>query len=231
MAPALTAAILLHLTVLALAIVFAPVGPAPLGDSVAVHLVGAAPGGAAPASPEPTQQPSPPPPSAPPPQLAIPPRPSPLAVQRPVPTPSVQPRPDRYNLNVLAAEVAMAATRSRSSAPAKSAGARSPSQSAEGEAVGASDMAGLQGLLERLWNPNCAAVSGEGLIAPVSFSVGQDGRLTGPVRASGANSNDPVVFAAVRRAIDAIHEVEPYARPYRGKNFTVIFDARKACAQ
>jgi outer membrane biosynthesis protein TonB len=92
-----------------------------------------------------------------------------------------------------------------------------------GTGISQSDMQGLQQLLERLWNPNCAA---DPVIVPVRFSVGDDGHLISrPTVLGGA---DPV---AARRAVDAVHQAEPFAAPYRGKGFiTVNFDAKKYCA-
>ena len=64
----------------------------------------------------------------------------------------------------------------------------------------------------------------------VSFTVGVDGRLQGRPSAGGKeHSPDPVVFAAARRAIDAVHRVEPYQAVYRGHEFGITFDAKKAC--
>ncbi|MDQ2861565.1 MAG: energy transducer TonB, partial [Pseudomonadota bacterium] len=97
-----------------------------------------------------------------------------------------------------------------------------------GQGVSQSDLQGLQQLLERLWNPNCGVEGGSGVVVPVKFAVGEDGQVVGRVTDRGASS-DPVVFAAARRAIDAVHQAEPYAAPYRGKSFTVNFDAKKAC--
>jgi protein TonB len=65
----------------------------------------------------------------------------------------------------------------------------------------------------------------------VVFSVGSDGRLVGRVSAGGRESSaDPVVAAAARRAIDAVHAVEPYRPVYRGAQFRINFDAKQACA-
>ncbi|MEO8812250.1 MAG: energy transducer TonB, partial [Caulobacteraceae bacterium] len=98
--------------------------------------------------------------------------------------------------------------------------------------VSQSDAQGLQQLLERLWNVNCAAEGGDTVVVPVSFAVGEDGRVVGRITGGGEeSSSDPVVFAAARRAIDAVHQAAPYGEPYRGKRFKVIFDARKACSQ
>ena len=86
-------------------------------------------------------------------------------------------------------------------------------------------------MLERLWNPNCSVAGADSVIVPVKFSVGDDGRVIGRVAEGGRDSSpDPVVFAAARRAIDAVHQAAPYAEAYRGKSFTVNFDAGKACA-
>jgi len=89
----------------------------------------------------------------------------------------------------------------------------------------------LPELLERLWNPDCRVAGGDTVIVPVKFTVGDDGRVLGWAAPEQAPSSDPVAFAAARRAIEAVRRAEPYAAAYRGKTFTVIFDAKKACAQ
>ena len=90
---------------------------------------------------------------------------------------------------------------------------------------------GLSQLLNRLWNPNCSVEGGDAVLVSVSFSVGSDGRVAGRVSAAGReNSPDPVVAAAARRAIDAVHAVEPYPAVYRGSQFRINFDAKTACA-
>ena len=99
-----------------------------------------------------------------------------------------------------------------------------------GAGVSQSDIAGLSQLLERLWNPDCT--TDEKVVIPVRFTVGFDGRVQGRVNAGGAEASaDPVVFAAARRAVDAVHQAAPYAETYRGLSITVRFDAKKACAQ
>jgi hypothetical protein len=101
-----------------------------------------------------------------------------------------------------------------------------------GQGVSQSDMQGLQGLLERLWNTNCHVEGGDAVIVPVRFVVDPQGRVAGRISGGGEeSSSNPVVFAAARRAIDAVHEAEPFGAPYRGKGFTVIFDAKKACSR
>ncbi len=82
-----------------------------------------------------------------------------------------------------------------------------------------------------MWNPNCSVEGGDAVLVSVTFAVGSDGRLVGRVDAAGRErSPDPVVAAAARRAIDAVHAVEPYQAVYRGAQFRINFDAKKACA-
>ncbi len=85
-------------------------------------------------------------------------------------------------------------------------------------------------LLNRLWNPNCSVEGGDAVLVSVTFAVGSDGRVIGRVNASGRESADPVMAAAARRAIDAVHAVEPYQAVYRGATFRINFDAKTACA-
>ena len=98
-----------------------------------------------------------------------------------------------------------------------------------GQGVSQSDIAGLSQLLERLWNPNCDVAGGGAVVIPVKFTISFDGHVTGRI-VVGEHAGDPVVATAARRAIDAVHQAEPYAATYRGQQFTVIFDAKKACA-
>jgi hypothetical protein len=100
-----------------------------------------------------------------------------------------------------------------------------------GQGVSQSDIAGLSQLLERLWNPDCVVAGPDAVIVPVKFTVGFDGRLSGRVNAGGREASpNPVIATATRRAIDAIHQAEPYGATYRGQTFTVNFDAKTACA-
>jgi hypothetical protein len=101
-----------------------------------------------------------------------------------------------------------------------------------GQGVSQSDLAGLQQLLERLWNPNCDVVGGSAVKLKVHFLVGLDGNVLGRPTAGGQeNSSDTVVAAAARRALDAIHRAAPYSEPYYGQSITVNFDAKEACAK
>jgi len=69
------------------------------------------------------------------------------------------------------------------------------------------------------------------VVIPVRFTVGFDGHVIGRiVVGEHAAAADPIVATAARRAIDAVRQAEPYAATYRGQPFTVIFDAKKACA-
>jgi outer membrane biosynthesis protein TonB len=260
LAPAMIAAAALHLSVFVLAVIFGRPNLGPMGTAVPITLVSrgpttdSRPAEAAPQtqsaqteSPTPVAKaPSPPPEPAPAPAA---PRTPPAAAVRPAPP--QKPMPDRtapkaapakpssadaFSLDRLAADVA----RLKRTAPARpGAAARAPARpetAAEtrvdaGQGVSQSDIAGLSQLLERLWNPNCAAAGGDSVVVPVRFTVGWDGHVIGRV-ADGAreSAGNPVVAAAARRAIDAVHQAEPYGPAYRGQTFTVNFDAKTACA-
>ncbi len=100
-----------------------------------------------------------------------------------------------------------------------------------GHGVSQSDQAGLQQLLERLWNPNCGVEGADSVVVPVRFHVGVDGRVDSRVTAAGREaSSDPILAAAARRAIDAVHAGSPYGAVYRDQIFTVNFNAKSACA-
>jgi periplasmic protein TonB len=195
--------------------------------------------------PEPAPQPKPQPKAVEPKPAPPPPKPAPALKPTPVkPKPfdlsavaadvGAKPQPKNFNLNALQADVAQAA-KAHPSRPAS--GERGPDRAetahenrvAAATGISQSDIAGLQGLLQRLWNPDCSV--DEKVLIPVKFLVGFDGRVQGRVDAGGReNSSDPVVFAAARRAIDAVHEAAPYADTYRGLPFTVVFNSKKACA-
>jgi periplasmic protein TonB len=178
------------------------------------------------------------------PQPALKPAPTPA---KPTPVPAVKPQPaptkpsrtptkDTFDLNAIAAVVAHAA-RTAPQRPAYAARGPTRTETAPvarvdaGEGVSQSDLQGLQQLLERLWNPDCVTEGGGAVVVPIHFTVGDDGRVTGRVTdAAHDTPADTVAYAAARRAIDAVHEAEPYADAYRGKTFTVNFDAHKACA-
>jgi outer membrane biosynthesis protein TonB len=193
-------------------------------------------------------------PEAKPPQPAPAPQPAPPAPQPPVkaekPTPKPQPAPtktapkplpktapskDNFNLDALAADVRSA--RSAQTRPANAARGPARAETAPeqrvdaGQGVSQSDIAGLSQLLERLWNPNCEVAGANSVVVPVRFTVGFDGRVSGQIKETlGAAGANPVVATAARRAIDAIHQAEPYPDTFRGATFTVNFDAKKACA-
>ena len=256
-APALLAAAALHMAAFLILLSLARPAPlAPMGAVVPITIVATGPTTdtrAAEAAPtERTARTEAPTPlaKAPSPPLAKPspakpaPAPAPKPAPKPVPTPVPTPRPVRppqakaeLNLDALASSVAKTA-RSASARPAlarrgPSAPETAPHARADvGQGVSQSDIAGLSQLLERLWNPNCSVEGGDAVALPVRFTVGEDGRVVGRVSGGGRESStDPIIYAAARRAIDAVHQAEPYAAGYRGKTITVNFNAKTACSQ
>lgn len=219
----------------------AEIAPAPEQAQTETRVAEATPSSAPPAPKVAAPRPAPPTPTPPKPaakpKTTASPTPSP-AKSKPVvaqaKTPAAKPA---FSLDALQASISKAA----SSSPSKPAGGkRGPAQRETapqarpdvGPGVSANDIAGLSQLLQRLWNTNCDADGGDTVVVPVRFTVDEDGRVVGRVSAGGQEaSSDPVVFAAARRAIDAVHAAAPYAQIYRGKAFKVIFDAKKACSQ
>jgi protein TonB len=139
-----------------------------------------------------------------------------------------------FSLDALEASIAKAA---KSAPPRPSSAPRGPTRAETapqarpnaGTGVQQSQLEGLQQLLGRLWNP-CVVVGGEALKLKATFTVGDEGKVAGGVSLGGAErSPDPTTFAAARRAIDAIHQVEPYAEPFRNQRITVNFDAQQVC--
>jgi outer membrane biosynthesis protein TonB len=202
--------------------------------------------------------PEPPPPPAPQPRPAPPRPPKPTPVKpAPTPKPAVKPAPKAptppprpapakptraakastapsLDLDALQASLAKS---THPAPPRPSFAQRGPTraaaapQTATAAGVSHADQVGLSQLLNRLWNPNCSVEGGDAVLVSVTFAVGSDGRLVGRVDAAGRErSPDPVVAAAARRAIDAVHAVEPYQAVYRGAQFRINFDAKKACA-
>ena len=256
--PSLGAAAALHLGLFA-AVMWLGRPPLTLssGAAVPITLVAEAPRNdarAAVAAPQPQQASTPAPVEKAPtpepaPAKAPPPAPAPAkVVAKPRPTPKVEtlapqakptlakshaPSP-AFNLDALEASIAKAAHPARPSfARQGAAHAETATQArvATGQGVSQSDMQGLQQLLERLWNVNCAAEGGGTVVVPVKFTVGPDGTILGSVTGGGEErSSDPVIYAAARRAIDAAHRAEPYGEAYHNRTFKVIFDAQKACA-
>ncbi len=199
-------------------------------------------------------EPPPPPKAAPAPPRPSPPKPSPpkrAPTYKPMPKPVAKPvetappvRPAhaaapptaKPSLDLDALQLSLARS-THAAPPRRSFAERGPAreaaapQTAAAAGVSREEQAGLSQLLNRLWNPNCSVEGGDAVLVSVSFTVGYDGRLSGRVNAGGReSSSDPVVATAARRAIDAVHAAEPYQATYRGAQFRINFDAKKACA-
>ena len=182
-----------------------------------------------------------PPPTPAPPKPAVepkpaPPKPRPTPAPTPPRTPPAKPAKDTFSLDALAADVAKS---KRPTPPRPAFAARGPARAETapearvdaGQGVSQSDIAGLLQLLERLWNPNCNGGGGGGVVIPVKFTVSFDGHVIGRISEGGRDvSSNPVVATAARRAIDAIHQAEPYGEVYRGQTIAVNFDAKTVCA-
>jgi outer membrane biosynthesis protein TonB len=257
--PALLAAVVLHVALFAAVVWFSRPAFLPMGTAVPINLVASGPTtDSRPAEQAPIAQdaqtpapvpeakaplPPPPPPEPRPVAKVEPPRPMPKPRPTPTPKPQVKPKPaparlspaqDSFSLDALQASISKAV---RHSPPAPASARRGPARAETalvarvdaGTGLSQSDIAGLTQLLQRLWNPDCSV--DDRAIIPVTFTVSYDGHLQGRVNAGGReNSPNPVIYAAARRAIDAVHEAAPYAPTYRGLTITVNFNAAKACA-
>jgi outer membrane biosynthesis protein TonB len=197
--------------------------------------------------PEPAPPPKPEPKAAPPKPQPAPPKPVPALKPTPVrPKPKpfdlsavaadvgAKPRPKNFSLSALQADVSQEA-RAHPARPAFAQRGPTRAETAHearadaGTGVSQSDLEGLAGLLQRLWNPDCSVDNR--VDVSVKFLVGFDGRVQGRVNAGGMeNSSNPAVAAAARRAIDAVHEAAPYAEQFRGIIIPVNFHAKTACA-
>ncbi len=218
----------------------------PMGNAVAINIVAGPPKAAAAAEvtapqpveatapPEAVQRPTPPKPVPPPPEAVQPPTPPKPVPPPPQPTAKLD---DRSFLERMQATVAKANRSTPTHLPAARPGPVQPRSGPLGHApadtgVSASAMQGLQQLLGRLWNVNCSAEGADTVKLRVHFTVWTDGRIAGPVTAGGAEASaNPLVSAAARRAIDAVHQAEPYEEAYRGRSITVNFDAHNTCSQ
>ena len=251
-APALAVALVLHAGLL-LALVSTRPSVLPTGSSVPITLVASGPTtDSRPAEQAPVTQeaqaetpvpeakaPTPPPAAPQPVAKPAPPKPAPAKpVKDSFSLSAVQAdiaQKQSFSLSALQAEIAKAA-RPQAAKPAFAKRGPTRAETATvarvdaGTGVSQSDIAGLSELLQRLWNPDCSV--DDKVIIPVKFTIGFDGRIQGRVNTEGRDtSSDPVVFAAARRAVDAVHQAAPYAETFRGLTVTVRFDASKACAR
>ena len=251
--PALAVAIALH-AALFLAVVLSPSKtPPPIGSSVPINIVSSAPltdtrqavqapqtQAAAALQSTPAAKPQPPAPIEAPPAFTQT-VPQPIKAQKP-PTP----QPAQHATSPASAAVdfnrmQQIIDNAQHNAGAKASGAQRGPARAEtapqarpdaGQGVSQSDLLGLQQLLERLWNPNCDVAGGAAVKLRVKFIVSLSGNLLGAPDAGGLeHAGDPVVAAAARRALDAVHEAAPYSQPYYGQSIVVNFDAKEACAK
>ena len=251
--PALAAAVMLH-AALFLAVLASPSKtPPPIGSSVPINIVSGAPftdtrqalqapqtQAAATPQPAPAAKPAPPAPVEAPPAFTQT-VPQPIKAQKP-PTPqpaqhATSPASAAVDFNRMQQIIdnaqrnagAKASSAQRGPARAETAPQARPDA---GQGVSQSDLLGLQQLLERLWNPNCDVAGGAAVKLRVKFIVSLSGNLLGAPDAGGLeHSGDPVVAAAARRALDAVHEAAPYSQPYYGQSIVVNFDAKEACAK
>ncbi|HXQ15274.1 MAG TPA: energy transducer TonB [Caulobacteraceae bacterium] len=251
--PALIAAVALH-AALFLAVVLSPnKPPPPIGSSVPINIVSSAPftdtrqalqapqtQAAAAPQPTPAAKPQPPAPVEAPPAFTQT-VPQPVKAQKPL-----TPQPSQHATSPASAAVdfnrmQQIIDNAQRNAGAKASGSQRGPARAEtapqarpdaGQGVSQSDLLGLQQLLERLWNPNCDVAGGAAVKLRVKFIVSLSGNLLGAPDDGGLeHSGDPVVAAAARRALDAVHEAAPYSQPYYGQSIVVNFDAKEACAK
>jgi periplasmic protein TonB len=251
--PALAAAIALHAAVFLAVMLHPSKLPAPIGSSVPINIVSSAPftdtrqavqapQTQAATAPQPTPEAKPQPPA---------PVEAPPAFTRTVPQPAKPLKPPTPVVTQHATTAASPAVdfnhmqqiidnaRRNTGKPASSAQRGPPraetapqARPDAGQGVSQSDLVGLQQLLERLWNPNCDVAGGSAVKLRVRFLIDLSGNVLGRPDDGGLeHSGDPVVAAAARRALDAVHEAAPYSQPYYGQSIVVNFDAKEACAK
>lgn len=258
LAPALIAALALHLGLFASLTLLRPTLPMPMGAAVPINIVSQAPAARPsqaepaprvqtaqaeqPVAAAPTPAPPPPPPSRPAPVPTPAPPLKPAPSLRPTPRPAAKPAPvtpapasrdDAAFLDKLQATVARY-TRAQPSRPASGLKGPTRAQTAPvvsqdaGQGVSQSDIEGLGQLLNRLWHKTCDA--SRVVNVTVRLSVDEDGQVSSADAGGRQNSSDPATSASAIRAIAAVHQGAPYAPAFRGKSFSIIFDASKACS-
>jgi protein TonB len=250
--PAFAVAVLLHVVVIALLVLAPRPALPPIGSSVPVNVISdaratnsrpavEAPSTETAATPRPTPEAPPQTPApAPGPPLIAKAAPAPKAQPAPQPTASAAPRaaapPSRpFDFNRLQQIIQNA----RRSSGVTSSSARSGPTTAEtapqarpnaGEGVSQSDLAGLEQLLERLWNPNCGVAGGASVKLKFRILVGIDGGLLEAKPLASGGADPAVVQAALLRAHDALQQAAPFSQPYWGQAIVVNFDAKEPCA-
>jgi hypothetical protein len=250
--PSLLASALLHVAVLAAALIYWPKTSKPLtiGNVVPVGIVAEGPQDLRPAlfSPEPvpaaTPDPSPDapiPPAAP--DRASVPSPAPLAATPSAKTAAQKPKASAAAPGLDLDALAHALTGGGgASGGQKSSAAMGPARAetavqarptiGAGAGLTASAMADLASPLERLWNPNCEVEGGANVDLVVAATLAASGYLVGAPEVTQGLTADPITQAAAARAVSAFRRAEPFHVPpdFRQQRISFRFNARTACA-
>jgi hypothetical protein len=253
-APALLAAAALHVGLFGLLLIAPKAMPLPpVGSSVPINIVSTDPytdsrpavqapqtQAAAALTPVPKAQPQPPAQVAAPPAFSAAPKTKPQH-EKPVPAQaSLHPtKPSDSSPDLLNHLQSIIANAQRTAGPPASSAQKGPPRQETaararpnaGQGVMQSDIVGLDQLLGRLWNPNCEAPGGADVRFPAKFKVDLNGAVGHPDLGGLEDSSNPVIAAAARRAIAAIHQVEPYDPKFRGQTITANFNAKEGCSK
>jgi len=240
-APALLAALLLHVLVLGAGLIVLPLWSTPLQivNATPITIVSRAPPktpSAQAPSPLPAPETTPEPAAAPEP---APPPPPPTPAPRPQPAPPAPPKAQAKPLDLSALANSLPPAKSppnktarSSSRPVdltslaaslpKTAGARGPARSASGPIINpgpvrpltGDEMGAVTAKLIRLWRPNCGAEGVGKVVVRVEMHLTQDGRLSGPpslLDRPVVEAAGPVAQASAQRALAAVVQGEPYS--------------------
>jgi protein TonB len=257
-APALVVSVVVHVGVIALALLYLPkeTKKAPFGSVVPVTIVSNAPmTSVAPAIEAPmetdalTDEPLPdlpPTVEAPPapepipaPQPTPPPKPTPKPAEKPKPTPASKPvKQAELNFDDLEKRLRKAgggqtAPSGGRQGPPKPATSPTPRPDGKGKGINASSIAGLVDELQRRWNPNCEVEGGSRVKLTVQIRVAPSGQLLEPPKIVRGLSDDAMVQAAATRARLAVSSSVPFRNlpeEYYGEALNLNFDAQKACS-
>jgi colicin import membrane protein len=259
-APAMFAALLLHVGALVGGLIIWPLmnKPLPVGSVTAVTLVAGPPAPPRPAeqAPEPAPATAPEPtPVAPPPPPA--PAPKPAPTPRPQPAPKLQPEPpkakpqatksaqtDSLDLAALTSSLDRQAARSDAR---RAPGARGPLRAERApiprldpgvaEAATNDAAAAVGARLNRMWNKRCDVEGFRKLDdIQVQFHLTPEGDLEGSPEVISARRSDPVWQAAADAAVRAVYQAKPFRELPRQtysqwRTFTANYQAKKACSQ
>jgi outer membrane biosynthesis protein TonB len=257
-APALLAALLLHLALVVGGLIVWPWSSPPIapGAATAVTLVASAPAPPIPAeqapqpapaaAPQPAPTPVQPPPPAPAPKPEPAPTPKPAPMPKPTPEkPKAQAKPAKdagLDLTALTSSLDRQAAKADARKGAGAKGALRPEQAlaartdpGAAQAATADAAAAVGARLNRIWNKSCGVEGFRDIIVQVRFNLTQEGAVDGTPQVLNEPAAPSDVWTASKdRAVRAVFQAAPFRELPRQtystwRTFTAVFDAKEAC--